>query len=154
MDESKTPLERLPRLQLTGPSGTLRLHAPELGAPVVLLVRNESLERARPYIRALAESVRELHDWDGRPLLITERDTGVTGLPAAVATRAVWDELSIEDSALIIADRWGVVYFMQETTTFDDLPSADEVVVWVRYLAMQCPECGVIDEPGYGEWSL
>jgi hypothetical protein len=154
MDESKTPLERLPRLQLTGPSGTLRLHAPELGAPVVLLVRNESLERARPYIRALAESLRELRDWDGRPLLITERDAGVTQLPAAVATRAVWDELSIEDSALIIADRWGVVYFMQETTTFDDLPSADEVVVWVRYLAMQCPECGVIDEPGYGEWSL
>ncbi|MGH7449159.1 MAG: hypothetical protein ACRELT_16420 [Longimicrobiales bacterium] len=154
MPYARTPLQRLPRLQLNGPAGTIRLHAPELGAPVLLLVRNEALDRSRPYISALVESLSELRNRDGRALLITEDDVGKTGLPSAVASRDVWDSLSIDDSALIIADRWGVVYVVKETTTFEDLPPAEEVVGWVRYLAMQRPECGVIDEPGYGEWAL
>ncbi|MGQ0814860.1 MAG: hypothetical protein ACT4O1_10400 [Gemmatimonadota bacterium] len=47
-----------------------------------------------------------------------------------------------------------MVYFAKETTTFTDLPSAIEVEEWLRYLATQCPECGVMDEPGRGEWAF
>ncbi|MGH7445992.1 MAG: hypothetical protein ACRELT_00430 [Longimicrobiales bacterium] len=153
MPDRKISTERLPRLELTGPAGTVRLHAPQLGAPVLLLVRDASLERARAWMMALEQNASELRVWGGRPLLITEH-VAKSAVPTVVAGDEVWSDLGIRDSALIIADRWGVVYFLQETTTFDDLPPVDEVIEWVRYLSMQCPECGVIDEPGYGEWAL
>jgi hypothetical protein len=131
-----------------------RLNAPELGTPVLLLVRDAAFERARPYIAALEERLRDLRDWGGRPLLVTERDMVESRLPSAVARPDEWDAFAVANSALMIADRWRVVYFVKETTTFADLPSPDEIVEWVRYLGMQCPECGVIDEPGYGEWAV
>jgi hypothetical protein len=147
-------LERLPPLQLNGPAGVVRLDAPELGAPVLLLVRDGAIERARPYIAALEERLRDLRDWGGRPLLVTERNIVDSRLPSAVASPEAWDALGVENSALVIADRWRVVYFARGTTTFADLPAADDVVDWVRYLGTQCPECGVIDEPGHGEWAI
>jgi hypothetical protein len=153
MTDAKTPIERLPPLELTGPTGTVRLRAPELGSPVLLLIRDEAIDRARPYVRALEDHERDLRDWYGRPLIITERPVSETALPRAVATREDWDGFGVDDSALMIADRWGIVYFAKGTTTFDDLPPLDDVVEWARYLATQCPECGVIDEPGYGEWA-
>jgi hypothetical protein len=30
---------------------------------------------------------------------------------------------------------------------------AEEIEEWMKFLATQCPECGVIDEPGHGEWA-
>lgn len=154
MTDRKVSVERLPRLELTGAAGTVRLHAPELGAPVLLLVRDASLENARAWIESFEQNASEIRVWGGRPLVIAEHDMGESAVPTVLAGEDVWSELGIDDSALIIADRWGVVYFVQETTTLHDLPPVDEVIEWVRYLSMQCPECGVIDEPGYGEWAV
>ena len=147
---------RLPALILAQPKGDhLRLDAPELGSPAMLFVRDRALEVARPYINGWETRLAELKGWYGRPLLVTEERTPDTPIPAALATAQQWQELGIEPdaSALIIADRWGLVYASQQTTTFRDLPSAEEVEEWLRFLATQCPECGVPDEPGYGEWA-
>lgn len=142
-------------MTLHGPSGIIRLRAPELGSLVLLLVRDDALKRADPYIEALEQHMPEMRDWSGRPLLVTERASVNRSVPAARLDPGGWRALGIDEgrSALIIADRWGLVYFAQHTTTFEDLPSATEIEEWIRYLATQCPECGVPDEPGYGEWA-
>ena len=146
---------RLPPLELSGTAGTVALRAPELGSTVLLLVRDEALERARAYITTIEQHAAEISDWYARVLLVTEHEQAHTMLPNARAAPEAWYELAMppEDSALIIADRWGEIYFAQHTRTFTDLPTAKEIEEWTRFLATQCPECGVIDEPGHGEWS-
>lgn len=56
-------------------------------------------------------------------------------------------------AALIVADRWGQIYAVERARTERELPGPREIEEWLRYLATQCPECGVPDEPGRGEWS-
>jgi hypothetical protein len=147
--------QRLPALTLSGRDGTVPLRAPEAGSRVLLLVRDADLERARPYITALEQSLPELRDWYGGALLVTERTLPETTLPIARADTDAWAALGIPEgeSALIIADRWGEVYFGRHSRAFADWPPAARIEEWIRFLATQCPECGVIDEPGYGEWA-
>jgi hypothetical protein len=147
---------RLPPLQLLSKNGNvLNLDAPELGSPALLFVRDRALEVARPYITSWEEHFEDLRGWYGRPLLITETAEPNSSLPHAHIAADQWSTLGIEPEAcaLIIADRWGLVYDSRQTVDFSDLPNVAEVEEWLRFLATQCPECGVPDEPGYGEWA-
>jgi hypothetical protein len=42
---------------------------------------------------------------------------------------------------VVIADRWGEVYAVFDGASASDLPAADEVVEWLRYIHHECPEC-------------
>ena len=42
---------------------------------------------------------------------------------------------------VVVADRWGEVYYVQAAAQASELPSADELIAWVRYVQVQCPEC-------------
>jgi hypothetical protein len=147
--------QRLPALTLNGPAGAVPLRAPAAGSRVLLLVRDADLERARPFIAMLEQSLPELRDWYADALLVTEHATPETALPVANAEHDAWSALGVRpgENALIIADRWGEVYFARQARSFTDWPPPPRIEEWVRFLAMQCPECGVIDEPGYGEWA-
>src|SRR5262245_27938537 len=153
------PGARLPPMQIEFADGRVEpLDAPERGSPALLFVRAETVEVARSYLDSWARKLPDLSSWYGRPMLVTETapaDTAIPAVPWVIARADDWTRLGIEPraNALIIADRWGVVYFAQKTMTFTDLPAVSEVEQWLRYLATQCPECGVIDEPGYGEWA-
>jgi hypothetical protein len=150
------PGARLPPLQIETADGRVEsLEAPERGSPALLFVRTEAREVARGYLESWERALPDLVSWYGRPLLVTDSVPSDTDIPWVIARDQDWRKLGIEPraNALIIADRWGIVYFAQTTMTFRDLPSSSEVELWLRYLATQCPECGVIDEPGYGEWA-
>ena len=149
------PGARLPPLQLEHAGEPLRLDAPELGALALLFVRSQALDAARAYVESWERKRADLMFWLGRPILVTDGKPPESKLTTAATSSSDWNALGIkpEDSALIITDRWSVVYVAQCTRTFTDLPSVGEVEEWLRYLATQCPECGVIDEPGYGEWT-
>jgi hypothetical protein len=49
---------------------------------------------------------------------------------------------------VVIVDEWGEVYFVAEAGEEHAFPSAAEIADWVRFLAIQCPEC----EGPEGEW--
>ena len=57
-----------------------------------------------------------------------------------------------DSAAVFIADRWGQVYDRTLVGRSHGFPTIEDVTAWFRFLATQCPECGVIDEPGRGEW--
>lgn len=40
--------------------------------------------------------------------------------------------------SIVIADRWGEI---QYTAPLDDPPPLDELVEWLRFVQMRCPEC-------------
>lgn len=53
-----------------------------------------------------------------------------------------------ESPLLVVADEWGEVYFAAQPGPDHDFPAPEEVVEWLRFAAIQCPEC----EGPEGEW--
>jgi hypothetical protein len=47
----------------------------------------------------------------------------------------------IEAPAVVIADRWGEVQFVASERAPVDLPGAEELIEWLRYVQTRCPEC-------------
>ena len=52
----------------------------------------------------------------------------IPGLPAA---------------AVVVADRWGEIQHVEPVNTDESapLPAVDEILAWVQFVRMQCPEC-------------
>ena len=48
---------------------------------------------------------------------------------------------------LLVVDRYGQVYAVHDEANAADLPDADALEEWFRFLATACPECGVLDDP-------
>jgi hypothetical protein len=42
---------------------------------------------------------------------------------------------------VVIADRWGEIHLVQGARLVEQLPPAEELVEWLRYIAHKCPEC-------------
>ena len=42
---------------------------------------------------------------------------------------------------VITADRWGEICFVAEAGTIAALPPVAELVEWLHYVQIQCPEC-------------
>ena len=49
---------------------------------------------------------------------------------------------------VVILDEWGEVFFVADAEAGHDLPTSAEIADWIRFLAIQCPEC----EGPEGEW--
>jgi hypothetical protein len=47
----------------------------------------------------------------------------------------------IQSPGVIVADRWGEVAHAATTSQVDDLTSPEELLEWLDYLDMRCPEC-------------
>jgi len=166
--------DRLPNLDLAAPGDarpSLPLRSPPKGAPVLLLPPlSGNGDGASSYARDFAASVAAFRLWYGRPLLVVpsaERATaligdgdgnggagagesGADGLQVAVDPDGeLRRRLGLDDASwgVFVADRWGILYHVARSPETDALLGVGEIEEWLRYLATQCPECGVIDEP-------
>ena len=43
--------------------------------------------------------------------------------------------------AVVIADRWGEIVFVQPGRSIADLPDVTDILEWLRFVQYQCPEC-------------
>lgn len=84
-------------------------------------------------------------------------DDYLRNLAGRSADFAAWDgavvALDSDGSAehrLLVVDRYGQVYAVHDAARADELPDADALEEWFRFLATACPECGVIDDPMLG----
>jgi hypothetical protein len=75
------------------------------------------------YVERLLEAATDLRSVD---VQIVVTNDGVSELPFPGVT---------------IADRWGEIAFVHGVKHVDELPSPDDVVEWVTFVQMQCPEC-------------
>ncbi|MGH2444467.1 MAG: hypothetical protein ACRDGD_00280 [Candidatus Limnocylindria bacterium] len=82
------------------------------------------------YLRALESRTDDFAAWDGH-IEVAEADGART-------------------HRLLIVDRYGQVYAVTDAADVADLPDADALEEWFRFLATACPECGVIDDPLLG----
>ena len=47
----------------------------------------------------------------------------------------------IPSAGVVIADRWGEIAFAAHAARSADLPLADDIAEWMRYMRVKCPEC-------------
>jgi hypothetical protein len=110
--------DRVPSSVL-GPMPVRRLEATALVVP-----GRRSLEA---YLAMLSEARPAFEAWDGR-VHVADPD----GEPA---------------HRLLVVDRHRQAYAVHDAADAEQLPDAEALVEWFRFLATACPECGVIDDP-------
>jgi hypothetical protein len=160
------PGDTLPDTTLIGGPGAdgLAIPSPSRNALVLFLLPRETSAWI-PYLRGVAAKVDDLQQWYSEVVAVVPGDADsarelrvpVSPLRTAAEAEPVLRErtgVADEQAALLVVDRYGQLYHAAIAERPDQLPGVTELEEWVRFLATQCPECGVIDEPGYGEWAL
>ena len=89
-------------------------------------------------------------------LLVSFPEDDPTGAAYASSFSLLKPDLSAYDAALlvtttqiegipspgvVVADRWGEVYYVQAADRASGLPSPHELVDWLRFVRDECPEC-------------
>jgi hypothetical protein len=158
--------DRLPILELrSAPHGRIEKFRQRSPDALVLLLLPEDGPASRVTVEALADRAEAIEHWYAHILVVAgppehaaEIASHTRGKLTVIADpdRATFERIGIAagNAALVIADRYGQIYELAEATAATEIPSTDEIEEWTKFLATQCPECGVIDEPGYGEWAL
>jgi hypothetical protein len=100
-----------------------RRRARRLEATALLLPGRQQIDA---YQDSLSSRAKDFEAWDGA-IAVLEPD----GQP---------------DHRLLVVDRYSQVYAAHEGPDVADLPDADALEEWFRFLATACPECGVIDD--------
>jgi peroxiredoxin len=146
--------ERLPDLRLAAAAGG----RPEpLVAPggrqvqVVVAVEGADCAACRAYLQRVAEADAEIRAWDGRVVVVVPAEADEAARLAdgldpplmvlADPERRLSRHLRIPGVAVLVADPWGEVRFRQEAGAGHELPEPAELADWVRFVAIQCPEC-------------
>ena len=70
---------------------------------------------------------------------ITRGDTFRTRETVCVVTR---DRVpGLQAPAALIADRWGEIVYVTESSRVDELPTSSDLLDWLDYVDRRCPEC-------------
>lgn len=63
----------------------------------------------------------------------TAHDTAVVFTSAAIG--------GVPSPGVLIADRWGEIYYVAPTVDDPEMPEPDALIEWLRFVQYQCPEC-------------
>jgi hypothetical protein len=124
------------------------------GPRAIFVAHSSDCAGCRAYIAQLAEHQPAIAEWGGRVSVVVCEVASHAALlygsaPADIQVLADPDaDIDAEPAAVVIADEWGEVYFAGAAVANHALPEMREVIEWVRYIAIQCPEC----EQAEGEW--
>lgn len=137
----------------------VRWRFPPTGASIVVFP-HEECAACREFLTGLDEEADEIEVWGARPLVVVQGDA-----PRQLAEELTYPVLSDEDSAarracgvssgqvvVFVADRYGSVHETFEVGDQHAFPPVEDLVEWTKFLGTQCPECGVPDDPGLGDW--
>lgn len=155
--------DRLPRLALPSADGSpVRLRGADRRATVLVGVHSASCPGCRRYLDEIDAAASSLELWGARLLALVpggvenaralKSETGLSFRVVAAAKNAPAADTPAEDAVVLIADRWGEIYHVARSGAGHELPIPPELEEWLRFLATQCPECGVPDSPGRGAW--
>jgi hypothetical protein len=138
---------RLPDLALptVGGASTVPLKPGGRRNPILVAVHGGGCGECGAYLHHLAEAAAELSEWDAHAVVIVpDAAAPAPDLPFPVvldAERRFAARTGLKGAAVVIADQWGEVAHVADAGAGHALPAAPELVEWVRYLAMRCPEC-------------
>jgi hypothetical protein len=93
-----------------------RMHLLLVGLP-------DSDRGSEAYAAALLPHANELRSGDVRMILTSDR---IAGVPCP---------------GVVVADRWGEIFHVHGAEQPSSLPPIDDLLEWVRFVQVQCPEC-------------
>jgi Zn-dependent alcohol dehydrogenase len=125
------------------------------GPRALVTLHSADCPECRRYVRVdLASGPDRLAEWGGRLAVVVPGQVESANELAKITRRAMQvlgdpeGELASGRAMVVITDEWGEVYFVADAGAGHDLPTLVEIGDWVRFLAIQCPEC----EGPEGEW--
>jgi len=144
-DELVHPARRLPDLALPSASGSMvRLRGGGRRSPVLVLVHARRCAACDAFVARLGSAAAALREWDGEVLVIAPAGEPAPGsdFPFLHDPEArVASALGVRAPAAVIADQWGEVHEAREAGEEHRFPTEAEIEEWLRFLAIQCPEC-------------
>jgi hypothetical protein len=143
--------DRLPEITLAaaGDGGEFVLRPRNRQALVVLTLHGGECGECARALSDLMASAAEMREWDGHVIAVVAGERVPAGIRAAQrdgcvvvsdAGRALTTR-GIPTPAVLIADQWGELALVHDAGESHDFPTPDEIVEWLRFLAIQCPEC-------------
>jgi hypothetical protein len=90
---------------------------------LVLATLAEDDPTATAYAASLSVLTASLDSLDAALIVTTTR---IAGIPTP---------------GVVVADRWGEVYYVKSASRASELPGPDELMEWVQYVRNECPEC-------------
>jgi hypothetical protein len=90
---------------------------------LLLVIAPENDSTAAAYTKALIEAAPTLGADDTTFVVTTNT---VPGIPSP---------------GVVVADRWGEIYYVSGANRAADLPTPDDLAEWLRYVQNECPEC-------------
>lgn len=122
---------------------------PGRGALVWIVVHGDRCTECREYVRKVWDKRHDIFQWEER-LTVVVREPGPDYPDFGIAELDVLLEgnpkLSFSGTGLIIADEWGDIF--HATAGHHRFLSEASLAEWLRFVAMQCPEC----EQPEGPW--
>jgi peroxiredoxin len=149
----KLGARRLPDVKLaSAPGGSpTPLRSPGRVSPVLVLVDGADCDACHAWLHRLAAASADIAEWDGRVIIVVPAPPDQAIRIADDATksftiladldRTLAACLGISAPALVIADQYGEIHHAAPAGDAHYLPDPADVVDWLRYLAIQCPEC-------------
>jgi hypothetical protein len=125
------------------------------GPRALVTLHSAACRECRHYLHVdLASGADQLAEWGGRLAAVVPGQVGSANELAETTLEAMQvlgdpeGKLATGRAMVVITDEWGEVCFVADAGAGHDLPILGEIEDWVRFLAIQCPEC----EGPEGEW--
>lgn len=125
---------------------------PSRGPRVFVAVHELGCMTCIRYVQQITHIQAELASWDGHVIVVGQECNGAGAAALAALGVPVLEDrdhvLADGNLSVVIANEWGEIYFANESEGLHGAIAPAEVLAWVKFVAIQCPEC----EGPEGEW--
>ncbi|HEX6134688.1 MAG TPA: hypothetical protein VFZ24_12030 [Longimicrobiales bacterium] len=124
------------------------------GPRIIIVAHGVDCAECAAYAARLAGEEDALNEWGARVTVVAPDGERAIAAPLAASgvevllSRDPAGTFGIAPAALVVTDEWGEVYFSIRAGSGHEFPDPGEVIDWIRFVAIQCPEC----EQPEGEW--
>jgi hypothetical protein len=118
------------------------------GPRALVTLHSSTCAACRHYVRGdLASSADRIAEWGGRLAIVvpgqveSAKEFAKTPVDGMQFLTDPQGRVASGKAMVVITDEWGEVYFVADAGLDHDFPTAVDVRDWIRFLAIQCPEC-------------
>ena len=90
------------------------------------------------YLATIADTADEFRVWEARLLILAS--PAASCRPARFGIVAENGMFTLEDAGLVVADRYGQIFYVAHADGKHALPPPRELTEWLKYLGTLCPE--------------
>lgn len=129
-------------------------------AVVLMYPHTGECPQCTAYLQQLNDHAAAFSRWTALPIVVVDDHRHGDHLSSTISFPVVVDDalrhrfaISGDHAAVLVVDRHGQIWEQFSSGDHAELPDPDRLTEDVKFIAIQCPECDVLDIPGLGDWS-